>query len=158
MYMDDEERFSACAEVATTCLCFNLRRATRMVTQLFDAILRPSGLRITQFSLMVGISLRGPASIQDLAGMLGMDRTTLTRNLRGLEDKGLVSASRGLDRRSRLVSLTSEGQQALDETMPLWREAQEQAAAVLGEKRLGGLMPVLNYLSGGLQEGLPVTR
>lgn len=129
-----------------TCVCFNLRRATRMVTQLFDGVLRPSGLRITQFTLMVAISLRS-APIQQLAESLGMDRTTLTRNLKGLEEAGIVSATLGTDRRSRLVSLTPKGERALDETLPAWRQAQQRAVETLGEERLRNLMPVLHHIS-----------
>jgi DNA-binding MarR family transcriptional regulator len=145
--MDERERLNACAEVARTCLCFNLRRAARMVTQLFDGVLRSSGLRITQFSLMVAISLKGPAVVQELAEVLGMDRTTLTRNLKGLEEGGMVASAVGADRRSRLISLTPKGQRALHDTLPLWRQAQEQAVEVLGEERLGYLMPVLHHIS-----------
>jgi DNA-binding MarR family transcriptional regulator len=129
------------------CVCFNLRRATRMVTQLFDGVLRPSGLRITQFTLMVAVSLRGSAPIQELAEILGMDRTTLTRNLKGPEEAGMVSSSAGTDRRSRLISLTPKGEQVLDETLPLWRQAQQRAVESLGEERLGNLMPVLHHIS-----------
>jgi DNA-binding MarR family transcriptional regulator len=145
--MEQRERINACAEVAMNCVCFNLRRASRMVTQLFDEVLRPSGLRITQFTLMVAVRLRGSAPIQALADILGTDRTTLTRNLKGLEEAGMVSSSAGTDRRSRLVSLTPKGEQALDETLPLWRQAQQRAVESLGEERLGSLMPVLHHIS-----------
>lgn len=156
-YMDQQERFDACAEVAMTCVCFNLRRATRMVTQLFDEVLRPSGLRITQFTLMVAISLRGSAPIQKLAEILGMDRTTLTRNLKGLEEAGMVSAAAGTDRRSRLISLTPKGERALDDTMPAWRQAQQRAVEILGKERLGYLMPVLHHIS-AFSGAMPATR
>lgn len=145
--MEQRERLDACAEVAMSCVCFNLRRASRMVSQLFDGILRPSGLRITQFTLMVAISLRGSTPIQELAEILGMDRTTLTRNLKGLEEAGIVSVAVGTDRRSRLVSLTPKGERALDDAMPAWRQAQQRAVETLGEERLGYLMPVLHHIS-----------
>lgn len=152
--MDESERLNACAEVARTCLCFNLRRATRMVTQMFDGVLRTSGLRITQFSLMVAISLKGPAGVQELAEVLGMDRTTLTRNLKWLEEAEMVSSAAGADRRSRLISLTPKGQRALDDTMPAWRQAQQRALEILGEERLGSLMPVLHHISASSTEAI----
>jgi DNA-binding MarR family transcriptional regulator len=124
-----------------------------MVTQVFDSVLRPSGLRITQFSLLVGISLRGASPIQELAEILGMDRTTLTRNLRALETSGMVNVATGRDRRSRLISLTPKGQHALEETLPLWRQAQKRAVEAFGKGRVGDLIPLLNHLSGTGAEG-----
>ncbi len=85
--------------------------------------------------------------MQELAEILGMDRTTLTRNLKGLEEAGIVSVAVGTDRRSRLVSLTPKGERALDDTMPAWRQAQQRAVETLGEERLGHLMPVLHHIS-----------
>ena len=146
-YMESEDRLRDCAVVAEACLAFNLRRATRLLTQLYDAVLRPSGLRITQFSMLVAIGLGGSVPLQVLAEMLGMDRTTLTRNLKGLSERGLVSALTGEDRRSRLISLTDKGRQALDQALPLWRQAQQIAVESLGQERVSQLMPVLAEIS-----------
>ena len=106
------------------CTCANLRKASRAVTQFYEAILRPTGLRVTQFTLLSAISVLGQPTITDLADALVMDRTTLTRNLKPLEKQGLVESASGQDKRTRLVRLTVPGQQLLADALPLWQEAQ----------------------------------
>ena len=144
-----ESQSAICEEVARSCVCFNLRKATRLVTQLYDAVLRASGLRVTQFTVLVAISLGGGrVPMSTLAEVLGMDRTTLTRNLKGLQERELVSSTAGDDRRSRLISLTEAGRSALDTTLPLWRDAQRQAVELLGHQRAEQLLPILAGVSG----------
>lgn len=116
------------AEVAT-CVCFNLRKAARAVTQLYDAVLRPSGLRVTQFSVLAVLARTGALTQSRLAQATVTDRTTLTRNLRLLEAKGLIRVARGADRREREVGLTEPGRKALAKAYPLWREAQARMAS-----------------------------
>ncbi len=111
------------AEVAA-CVCFNLRKAARAVTQLYDGILRPSGLRVTQFSILAVLARSGPLTQSRLAGATVTDRTTLTRNLRLLEAKGLIRIEQGADRREREIGLTEAGRKALAKAYPLWKEAQ----------------------------------
>lgn len=147
IYTYMESTSELCREVARTCVCFNLRKATRLVTQLYDGVLRPSGLRTTQFTVLVAVSLGGSIPMSTLADLLGMDRTTLTRNLKSLRELGLVASAAGADRRSRLISLTGSGQAALASALPLWREAQHRATALLGEDRAKQLTPILAELS-----------
>lgn len=135
------------AEVAGNCLCFNLRKATRLLTQSYDAALKPSGLRVTQFSVLVAINLGGPRPMQSLAELLGMERTTLTRNLRGLQEGGFVVSSPGEDRRSRLIALTDAGRDALERALPLWRAAQDSAVDALQGATVPVLIPILNRIS-----------
>lgn len=148
IYTYMESQSARCEEVARSCVCFNLRKATRLVTQLYDAVLRPSGLRVTQFTVLVAIGLGGRVPMSMLAGVLGMDRTTLTRNLKGLQERQLVSSTAGDDRRSRVISLTEAGRSALDTTLPLWRDAQRQAVELLGHQRAEQLLPILAGVSG----------
>jgi DNA-binding MarR family transcriptional regulator len=134
-------------EIAASCVCFNLRRAARAVTSVFESVLRPSGLHITQFTMLVVLRLRGTAPLNEVAELMGMDRTTLTRNLVPLESRGLVSTEQGNDRRTRLITLTPAGQSALSAALPLWTEAQAQAVSALGEATWRALMPSLGLLS-----------
>jgi len=127
---------TTCGEVAASCACAKLRKATRATSQLYDATLRPSGLRATQFTLLVATRLIHTAPVTRLAKELGMDRTTLTRNLRLLERQGLIRVRSGRDRRVREVVLTERGHEALAGAVPLWRRAQARVAKVLGEARL----------------------
>lgn len=121
------------------CHCLSLRQATRVVTQLYDEALAPAGIRSTQFSLLTAIAWTQPASMNDLAARMVMDRTTLTRNLRPLLDAGMVTVRTGDDRRRREVALTRAGSRTLAEATSHWRTAQAQVRGALGERRLGSL-------------------
>jgi DNA-binding MarR family transcriptional regulator len=127
-------------EVARACACANLRRAARAVTQVFDEALAPSGLRATQFTLLVTSRLMGESTINELAEKMAMDRTTLSRNLKPLVRSGLLEVRRGEDLRTRLVRLTPAGEQALEEACPLWQHAQQETVSVLGEERYEALL------------------
>src|SRR5215218_5125312 len=122
-------------EVAQACVCANLRKAARVVTQVFDEALAPSGLRVTQFTLLVTNRLAGESTINELAERMVMDRTTLSRNLKPLVRSGLLEVRAGEDGRTRLVRLTPAGERALEAAYPLWRQAQQQTVSVLGEDR-----------------------
>lgn len=124
-----------CLDIGMTCACFNLRRASRMVTQIFDDYLRPTGLKTTQFSLLVAAFIQRKQVLSKLAKLLGMDRTTLSRNLKLLEKKGLVKLGRGDDRREVLVSLTEKGEEALTEAAPLWQKAQDRVTNGVGMEK-----------------------
>jgi DNA-binding MarR family transcriptional regulator len=123
------------AEVAANCACLQLRRAARLVTQWYDEALRPSGVRATQFTLLVAIRLMSPAPITELAKVMGMDRTTLTRNLKPLETNGWIQVQTGQDRRVRAVTLTEPGQEALDRALPLWKSVQARVVEGLGAEK-----------------------
>jgi DNA-binding MarR family transcriptional regulator len=125
------------AELANcpNCVCFNLRKVARAVTQLYDEALRPAGLRATQFSLLVAVRRKGPVSVTHLAELTVMDRTTLTRNLELLQKQGLIEVVSGRDRRTRIVTITAQGNAALAEALPLWQKVQTHVVDTLGEKR-----------------------
>jgi DNA-binding MarR family transcriptional regulator len=115
------------SRVPATCMGMHIRRASRIITQLYDAALRPVGLVLNQFTLLVAIHLVESMPITRLAQELFTDQTTLTRNLKLLEKRGLVMISPGEDRRVKLVSLTAEGQAILAQALPLWEQAQVDA-------------------------------
>ena len=122
------------AELAecANCLCLASRRAARTITRTFDRKLRPFGIRATQFSALVMLELRGPLAIGELAHSLGVERTTLTRNLALIEDKGWIRVREGEDARSRMASLTPKGRAALTAAVSAWREAQSATLAAIG--------------------------
>jgi DNA-binding MarR family transcriptional regulator len=131
-------------EVEATCACFNLRKASRAVTQIFDEVLEPSGLQITQFTLLLAVAAVGTATMVPLAQGLVMDRTTLTRNLKPLERLGLVEVKPGRDRRTRVVTLTPAGQTALAKALPLWEQAQAIVQERLGNHLYSLLLSALS--------------
>jgi DNA-binding MarR family transcriptional regulator len=119
--------------VATQCACRRLRGAARTVTRLYDAALRPVGLRATQFSVLVAAELYGEALISELADTLALERTSLTRELKILEEHGLVSITAGEDGRTRVVKVTKEGRSAIALGYPRWREAQSRVLGASDE-------------------------
>ena len=131
------------AEIEATCACSNVRKAARAVTQLFDEVLQPTGLRSTQFTLLVAVALSGEAPVTQLAETLVMDRTTLARNLKPLEIQGLLTIGEGTDRRRHLVRLTERSRQVLASALPLWEQAQHQVITRLGEKQWQALQDSL---------------
>lgn len=133
---------SCCAD----CTGFNLRKASRAVSQFYDDMLRPAGIRGTQYSLLVAVKLSGPVLVTKLAEYVVMDRTTLTRNLEILSKQGLVKVSSGDDRRTRMISITAEGLAVLTKAYPLWEQAQAKIKTDLGLKRLSALMEGLSAL------------
>ena len=137
------------------CACFNLRKAARAVTQLYDDALKPAGVLATQFPLLATTARLERATVSELAEAMVMDRTTLTRNLRPLERDGLLRTEPGTDRRVREVSLTKKGQKILFEAYPLWRQAQAQVARGLGRKRMKHLVTELTATVDALRGSEP---
>lgn len=136
----DPERY---ASVARDCACFNLRKASRAVTQLFDDLLEPTGLRSTQFVILVAIAVYGPSSVARLAREMVMDPSTMARNLRPLETAGLVERTRSRGVRGRHVLLTETGRRALESAMPFWESAQDQFIDRFGRDTWATLAPLL---------------
>jgi DNA-binding MarR family transcriptional regulator len=116
------------------CVCNTLRMATRAVTQLYDDALRPSGLRVTQFSMLAAIARLGEANLRELEEALAMDQTTLTRSLGLLERDGLTERVDNPDRRVKAMRLTAKGRATLAAARPLWSLAQDQVLRELGAK------------------------
>jgi DNA-binding MarR family transcriptional regulator len=114
------------------CASFNFRRTARAVTQLYDAALQKSGLRSTQFAILVGIVKKQPVSISTLAETLTIDQTTLTRSLRLLKKESLITISERSTMRQRFVEATPKGERALARCLPLWRKAHKEFVASIG--------------------------
>ena|SRR5260221_10146399 len=129
------------------CTCTTVRHAAQTLTEVYDRVLAPSGLKVTQYMLLRSI-LRGETekSITELAQGLGSDRSTIGRNLRVLTRDGLVSSSVGDDRREHVVRVTEKGRQAVDCAYPLWQQAQKAVADVLGQDQLEVLRALLSRL------------
>ena len=106
------------------CVCNTLRMVTRAVTQLYDDALRPSGLRVTQFSILATIARMGEANLRQLEDVLALDQTTLTRSLTLLERDGVTERAPHPDGRIKAMRLTSKGRRALETARPLWARAQ----------------------------------
>lgn len=122
------------------CVCFNLHRVTRIVTQFFDAEMRKHGLRPTQCAILQALNAKESWSMAELSSWLGMDRTTLVRNLQPLQRDGWAQAVGG-GRGSRMeLSITAKGRQKIRESAPAWRSAQSAAVKTLGEQRWSAIL------------------
>jgi DNA-binding MarR family transcriptional regulator len=148
---DSPESMPATFAAVQRCTCFNLRKAARAVTQLYDEFMRPTGLRATQFSLLTVIRIVGKISITALAQEAVMDRTTLKRNLELLEREGLVRIQPGDDARVREVSLTAVARKKLDAALPYWTRAQTHVTRKLGQARSDQLLSNLSAAVGVAQ-------
>ena len=122
-------------EVVENCMCHRTRMAARAVTCLYDDTLRPVGLRATQLAVLVAVGSDDVVSITALAKFMGMDRSTLTRNLAPLEREGLIRVGNEGWRRSRTVEITKKGRGRLHEALPLWEQAQAALRQKLGARK-----------------------
>jgi len=109
------------------CRCLAARRDARRITRLYEEHLRPHGLRATQFSILAALAIKGATPITELADVLGLERTTLTRSAALLEQKGLVRAVRTSDARLHPLEISPPGREKLEGALVAWAAAQERA-------------------------------
>jgi DNA-binding MarR family transcriptional regulator len=140
------------AQVRTSsaaCNCASLREAARHVSQLYDHHLAAAGLRNTQFTILAHLKGAGPLSVNALADSLGVDRTTLARNLQPLLRRRLISAVRsGTDARSKELQLTAPGLRRFEAGASAWSSAQAQFETRLGAQKAGALRELLGSVVG----------
>lgn len=120
--------------VTLPCLCANVRRASRVLSQIYDDAMRPLGLRMTQASILQALSVTGETLQGDLARLLALDSTTLTRSVGILRKRGWIKARKGPDQRERWLSLSRSGVAELARLQPAWISVQEQVRSKLGEE------------------------
>ena len=122
------------------CVCFNLRWVTRAVTQFYDAEMRRHGIRPTQGTVLASLNARESWNMAELSDWLGMERTTLVRNLRPLQRDGLVQAIGG-GRGNRVeLAITTKGRKQIQKLAPAWKSAQSAAVKTLGKKRWSAIL------------------
>jgi DNA-binding MarR family transcriptional regulator len=134
-------------ENCAACACFNIRKASRSITQHYDKALQPSGLRATQFSILAVLSSAGSITITRLSRYLVMDRTTLTRNLKPLVKRRFIQIKSGGDLRTRTVKLTTRGRTAVLNALPLWEGVQDDIISKLGTERFNSFIRDLSEVS-----------
>jgi DNA-binding MarR family transcriptional regulator len=132
------------------CACANLRRADRVVTLFYDAVLRPSGMRITQFTLLQALHYAPGISQKQLAELLEIDSTTLTRTLAPLVQKGWLQAEAGADRRELRLRLTAAGKREYKRVIPYWQKAQKSMQKALGRENWTHLINATVHTAGAM--------
>lgn len=151
-----------CDDIAARCALYSARRLARALSRHFDAHLAPSGLRGTQYNVLVAIARSRGADMTTLGSRLGLDRTALTHALRSLGRDGLVESVAGIDRRRRQVRLTRLGRRRVAAAMPLWSAAQRRIEQHARETPWPELALSLRRLSRRIEsaevDGLPRNR
>lgn len=122
-------------ELLSECACFDLRKAMRAVSRMYDDFLRDAGINVTQFSLLRLIRTEKEISVSTLSRYMVMDRTSITRALAPLERDGLINSRTGPDKRVRIVSLTKRGDKLVTDAEPRWRQAQKALMEAIGDER-----------------------
>lgn len=135
-------------EVRDSCLCLATQRAARRLARRFDRAFGPVGLTNQQFSLLMPLNAPQPQSMSALAGLMGMDRTTLTAALKALERRGFVERGRDPgDRRTRRLNLTDAGRAALAAALPIWRAEHARIESEMTAANAGALRVALRSVA-----------
>jgi len=140
----DQAKREQIERLATICVCNNLRRTSRAVTNYYDNLLgQVSDLRMSQVIVLVVLYLAGPQTIHEMAERMALDRTTIGRNLRPLTQQGLLTLTPGSDQRTRVVMLTAQGQETLLRVLPQWERAQEHMVMGIGQEQVAAFLDQL---------------
>jgi len=134
------------------CMAYNLKKATRAVQNLFDSAYKSIGLEGTQYTVLAHIYVAEPITLSKLADMMSVDRTTLGRNLKPLEKKGLIDIKIGDDRRAKLINITDHGREVLSQAQPIWKETHEQIKDLLGVENWSSIVSNLKELTAKLNK------
>lgn len=121
------------------CYCTNLRRSANAVSDFYDAVLRPSGLTVAQYYLLVNLSRMGGANITHWAERVGLERSTMVRNIKLLEERGLVTRAEG---HGKTFALSESGEAALAAAIPVWHDAQKRMEHLLGEEDAAAVLRI----------------
>jgi DNA-binding MarR family transcriptional regulator len=146
-----QEHMEALAVALENCSCSGLRRTMRLITSLFDQAFEPIGLRCTQLTVLMAAAMHGPVPIRDLAKIVALEASSLSRALDPLERDGLLVREIGKSRRSRDIRITDAGLAKIQQAAPLWAEAQAVFVAILGKENMGAFEDILNR-SGQIKE------
>jgi|ERR1700722_4668183 len=133
------------------CACFNVRRLSRAITQFYDAEVHRHGLRPTQAPILRALQAKDGWSMAELSEWLGMERTTLLRNLRPLQRDGLARAKGGGQGGHVKLEITEKGRAILAKLHPAWRSAQDKVVAILGKERWSTIISDLNEVTAKLR-------
>lgn len=134
--------------VTLPCMCANLRRAARAVTQFYEAALRPLNIRASQFTILQVLSYTGEIPQGKIGAILAMDSTSLTRTLATMRRDGWLDERSGHDRRQKLYRLSPGGKALLKRATPMWEKAQSHLRRQLGKDAWNALAQLTNQVTG----------
>lgn len=140
------------------CVCATLRRASRVVTQLYEEAYRPLGLTAPQYTVMAVLTAFGEMTHSRLGELLATDATTLTRTLQLMRRRGWLSTATGKDRRERRISLTPEGSALFEQAKPIWQQVQTRLQQAYGTTDWGRMLTLVDRMTQGAQSVIAETR
>ena len=140
------EQFANCSP----CVCFNLRKSARAITQVYDGMFRSLGLRVSQLSILNSLNMIGSLTVLELAEAIVTDRTTVTRNIKPLVRDGYIRVQTGTDRRSKEIVITDKGRALSQKAMGIWQKYQEKITKKMGKARLDKLCKDLSVMLDGI--------
>ena len=129
----------------STCYCTNLRRSAGIISDFYDAALKDAGVTVAQYYLLINLSRLGNTNITHWAEHVGLDRSTMVRNIKLLRARGLVRTAEG---HGKVFALSPEGERVLELAIPLWQKAQEQIESVLGKDDTEAIFRISEKLQG----------
>jgi DNA-binding MarR family transcriptional regulator len=128
------------------CLCFHLRKAARVVTQLYDEQFRKTGYRVTQMTILMAVEKLSPVNVQQLAKAVVTDRTTLSRNLKPLLRDGMIQFCSCDDQRQRQVAITPRGKALIQQADPIWKKVQKTLHEKIGQQCIEDVISTLSEM------------
>ncbi|WP_372366056.1 MarR family winged helix-turn-helix transcriptional regulator [Candidatus Uabimicrobium sp. HlEnr_7] len=134
------------------CVCFNVRKISRLVTQVYDEAFRSTGFKATQIAVLFSVSDLSPITISQLAQAMTTDRTTISRNLKPLQREHLVLIKPGEDKRQKNIHITTKGKKLVEEILPLWKKCQQKLFSAIGDERLAKILSELADISSIIQK------
>lgn len=140
------EQFANCSP----CVCFNLRKSARAITQVYDGMFRPLGLRVSQLSILNSLNMIGSLTVLELAEATATDRTTITRNIKPLVRDGYIRVETGSDRRSREIVVTAKGAAIAKKAMGIWEKYNNKITKKMGKSRIDKLCKDLSVMLDGI--------
>ncbi len=120
--------------IASECLAVRIRLLNRTMTNIFDEALRPLGVKVSQLNVLMVVAKRGPSSPGDVARRLNMEKSTLSRNVDRMRTRGWLNVSPGDSGRKQVLELGPPGRKLIEKSLPLWKKAQAQTEAMLGQQ------------------------
>ncbi len=130
--------------IASECLAVRIRLLNRTVTNIFDAALRPLGVKVSQLNVLMVVAKRGPSSPGDVARRLNMEKSTLSRNVERMRTRGWLKVSEGDSGRKQILDLGAAGRKLIEQSLPFWKKAQAQTEAMLGQRGARSIHRVAN--------------
>ena len=123
----------------STCYCTNLRRSANAMSEFYDSALKEAELTISQYYLLVNLSRLGKANITHWSEQVGLDRSTMVRNIKPLQSRGLIEGAEG---HGRAFALSEKGQHALDTATVIWQQMQEKMEQFLGKEDADAILRI----------------